>query len=1035
MVRSCLSSFLQSHSAGPLCYDTFRKVGSLQLHATYDKKERKRLQVLTHREERMASRLRLCMDPLVGVGAGLTAFILRMLTTGIWDIRQWGIQAVIGPGPLETWGATAAAVGGTVVFSFCAWALVAWRPPAASSGIPQVIAFLNGVDVSKALEGQVLVAKLLGTALACGAGLAVGPEGPMIHMGSIIGMLTIRRCLRPLLRHCGEGGRRLETELAMQPLKYDIMAIAMGGGAGVAAAFQAPLAGTMLVAEEAASYFSKRLFIHTFVTCAFAVFTAMLCDYVAGFPPETMYARVRCPERVDWWGSMLIVQCLTVGLICGVAASLFNHIVVSLNKMRTLQAQKWSNDVKKLRRVRLCEVMGVAVVSSALSVLLPGALQCQDASIQTAFADGSGCLTEEWLSQLVMGARRVHRSSERDGHINWTPLEELHYIPVPGLFGAQYDPTLCPEAIKIEPRCRLMGIEAHLPKGSGWSPEHYCCGFLNYDALKSGHFFNWTKPAFPLRLDAGWQSSMCPEPRYDSDNQVPLKQFSPAASVSLVQQRNAVRNVLMRGAPGMLPASTLGLYLAVYFLLAALSAGMWVPGGLVVPMMLIGALIGRLCGVAWLSLLKNTSLDKPTVPWVPELMPLLHYLHGREYYNLTEPGVLAVVGAASFMSGSGSLVLFVIVLIMEITLDPEIIPAMIVGVMTARATAFFLGSKGLYHELIEVGSLPYMSEHEHWRQRQWLVADVLDADEHLARVNMEDVPVHTVHSSGSDARPGEAVSVQLSQVGTSEGGSLHIGSMHITEGMATQPSATAPIVMTTVEDAGNMESRGPGASLAPRIRDHGSSHVLTVSVYASAEEVRELLSRCLPGDDRPMVNGFPVVRRSGQLCGLVTRDALEQLLEERGAGATERPRAPVETAAGQSSAAAAAASAQSRSAAMRQELLTEGSVSSADSFTEGSPTSESRLGVGDVMDASPFIVQASTPVHHAFMLFRQLGLRHLVAVDDHYRPLGVMTRKSLMPWRTPWDDEDHRDTFVEVRARHSPPPSPDMAVNRRRLVS
>lgn len=49
---------------------------------------------------------------------------------------------------------------------------------------------------------------------------------------------------------------------------------------------------------------------------------------------------------------------------------------------------------------------------------------------------------------------------------------------------------------------------------------------------------------------------------------------------------------------------------------------------------------------------------------------------------------------------------------------------------------------------------------------------------------------------------------------------------------------------------------------------------------ATREQVTEALSRCLPGDTVPMVNGFPVVDRGGRLCGLVTRDTLEKLLQE-----------------------------------------------------------------------------------------------------------------------------------------------------------
>lgn len=52
-----------------------------------------------------------------------------------------------------------------------------------------VIAFLNGVDLEESLFSfGVLVAKMVGVICACGSSLAVGPEGPMIHIGATIGL-------------------------------------------------------------------------------------------------------------------------------------------------------------------------------------------------------------------------------------------------------------------------------------------------------------------------------------------------------------------------------------------------------------------------------------------------------------------------------------------------------------------------------------------------------------------------------------------------------------------------------------------------------------------------------------------------------------------------------------------------------------------------------------------------------------------------------------------------------------------------------
>merc|ERR1719461_2765078 len=112
----------------------------------------------------------------------------------------------------------------------------------------------------------------------------------MIHMGAMLGLLVVRKIQRPALKYvCGPSARRLEEELSRSPLRYDIQAGAMGAGAGVAAAFQAPLAGTMFVVEEASSFFSVKLFFHTFITCAFAVGTCMAAKAAIGYDLYTYY--------------------------------------------------------------------------------------------------------------------------------------------------------------------------------------------------------------------------------------------------------------------------------------------------------------------------------------------------------------------------------------------------------------------------------------------------------------------------------------------------------------------------------------------------------------------------------------------------------------------------------------------------------------------------------------------------------------------------------------------------------------------------
>jgi len=65
--------------------------------------------------------------------------------------------------------------------------VAAVRPSAAGSGMPELIGYLNGTLVKHVFGLKTLLVKFASCALAVGSGMPVGPEGPMIHMGAIIG--------------------------------------------------------------------------------------------------------------------------------------------------------------------------------------------------------------------------------------------------------------------------------------------------------------------------------------------------------------------------------------------------------------------------------------------------------------------------------------------------------------------------------------------------------------------------------------------------------------------------------------------------------------------------------------------------------------------------------------------------------------------------------------------------------------------------------------------------------------------------------
>ena len=66
-----------------------------------------------------------------------------------------------------------------------------YRPSAGGSGIPELIGFLNGTVVRHIFNFKTMLVKFFSCVCAVGAGLPIGPEGPMIHLGYVAHMLFI----------------------------------------------------------------------------------------------------------------------------------------------------------------------------------------------------------------------------------------------------------------------------------------------------------------------------------------------------------------------------------------------------------------------------------------------------------------------------------------------------------------------------------------------------------------------------------------------------------------------------------------------------------------------------------------------------------------------------------------------------------------------------------------------------------------------------------------------------------------------------
>lgn len=227
-------------------------------------------------------------------------------------------------------------------FVAAAWLTRRFAPEASGSGIPQVIAAAEqrwhgrwgGQRVTlKTSAWKVALSYLM---LVCGA--SIGREGPTVQVVAGV-MRTLTRGLRG-----GPGRRAL---------------IIAGGAAGVAAAFNTPIAGVVFAVEELAKSFERR----THTTVILVVVIAGLTSYAL----QGDYAYFGVLRSGAALGSAWLAAPL-IGLIGGLAGGLFSRALAALIGPKAGPVGRW-RAAHPIAFAGICGLVaaGVAVASGGIT--------------------------------------------------------------------------------------------------------------------------------------------------------------------------------------------------------------------------------------------------------------------------------------------------------------------------------------------------------------------------------------------------------------------------------------------------------------------------------------------------------------------------------------------------------------------------------------------------------------------------------------------------------------------------------------------
>lgn len=251
--------------------------------------------------ERKHVRLLFILGILLGTIVGLIGSFFRMTLQFLISLKQELFSSSFTNNVFLEW---TYPVLIPVAFTVLAiWLVRKFAPETAGSGVQEIEGALE--QKRKVRWARVLPVKFFGGSLSLSSGLVLGREGPTIQMGGALGKMISR------IFHVGP--------------EHTHILVAAGAGGGLAAAFNAPLAGILFVVEEMHAQFKW-----SFKSLQCVIVTALFSDIVLrillGQEPDLPMTHLSAPPMASLWVFVVF------GAIFGIMGIIFNkYIIAALN--------------------------------------------------------------------------------------------------------------------------------------------------------------------------------------------------------------------------------------------------------------------------------------------------------------------------------------------------------------------------------------------------------------------------------------------------------------------------------------------------------------------------------------------------------------------------------------------------------------------------------------------------------------------------------------------------------------------------------
>lgn len=733
----------------------------------------------------------------------------------------------------------------SITTSAAASLLIFHTPESVGVGVPELKAYLNGVDFPMLRRARVLFVKVLAVVLTVASGICTGHYGPLMLTGAMLGAQALQR------RRWIRAHNVNFISFFRNPLDQRTI-IVIGAAAGIASAFCVTVGGLLMILELISSVFPVRFALYVFAACLISTLaTQVYLSYwvvldTRYHPAGAMKNGELLAEAILLFRTHLpfgehastnlfhFLPAVLIGAICGALAAILARITwFSMWARRRLMESSRSKAIRYILPV-LFTLLYVSVhFWIAVSLASDGA-----AAVNTT-SDGSSTSTDTFMdAEPTVNPMRT-----------WGVTGREEVLPEPTTLQSTW--------------CRAAPYAVESGRNITTIRFYGLNGFLCRRSLDA-------KTDAMSRLASGSSRTSAAPPPSAELEEVAMNQRDESidvyASLAFSYADSTLQFLLSQRTADTIPWLVLLVYTVLYYVFYGVYAGISLSGDTLLPSLVTGAAVGRLVGIAVHHVALGVNVN--TLQWA-------------------DPAVFALFGAGSFLSATSGLTFSVGAILMETTADFRHLLPLMFSIAVARyvMSRFSHDLHSLYLEGQSVPLLdaaPYLSNYAMLDVRHVMRHPVVA----LPGVCSVEKVVEVLQRSSHHAFP--VVSVNDATLkGTVSREQLQLLLWHLvfTSG---RPSPCTYEVMGKLRDRifyDRLEKRNPGDHLPESFRrtfqvslypfvDTSTFTVLNTTALPRAYEVFTTLG----------IRHIVVVDRRNEVVGMVTRkditgDAMSRALE------------------------------------------------------------------------------------------------------------------------------------------------------------